>query len=62
MPCCGDITPSSPRINTQAKAYSLPHPSNADDNNTADNNADDNATDNGTDDNADINADKDDTM
>jgi hypothetical protein len=59
LPCCADITPSSPPTKTQDKADSPPHPSDADVDGTDNDNADDNAADKNTDTDADVDADKD---
>jgi hypothetical protein len=59
LPCCWNITPSSPTSKTQDEVDSPPHPSNADSddeaNNGTDNNTDDNAAMQMMDDNADDN-------
>ncbi len=62
LPCCGDIIPSSPSTKIQDKADSPFHPSNADNQNTADNDADDDATDNDAEDDADVDADNNNAM
>jgi hypothetical protein len=64
LQCCGAITPtpSSPLTNTQDKADSPPHPSNADNDDAADDNADNNTAEDATDNNADVDADNNNLM
>jgi hypothetical protein len=60
--CHRDITPSSPFTNTQDKADSSPHPSNADSKDTAEDDADNDAADNNADNNADADTDNNNAM